>query len=121
MKTLLSAFLIGVSAYALQAGAAEKAETAKEGGGDAKAGFKAVRALDCARCHGPSYEGQVGPSLLDSVKQRSPEEFKKLVLEGNPGKGMPAYKDTKSAVENIDAMYAYFKGRAEGTVEAKPK
>lgn len=103
---------------ALYAGAAEKTDA---GAGDAKAGFKAVRALDCARCHGASYEGQVGPSLMDSVKQRSPEEFKKLVLEGNPGKGMPAYKDTKSAAENIDAIYAYFKGRADGTVEAKPK
>jgi cytochrome c55X len=117
MKTLVRALLIGVTA--LQVQAAEKTEAT--GGGDAKAGFKTARALDCARCHGPTYEGQVGPSLLESAKQRSPEEFKRLVLEGNPGKGMPAYKNTQSAVENIDAMYAYFKGRAEGTVEPKPK
>jgi cytochrome c55X len=119
MKTFFSAIFLVLSSFALQAQAAEPA--AKEGAGDAKAGFKTARALDCARCHGATYEGQVGPSLIDSAKQRSPDEFKRLVLEGNPAKGMPAYKNTPSAVENIDAMYAYFKGRAEGSVEAKPK
>jgi cytochrome c55X len=117
MKKFLSAIL--AVAWALPVGAAEP--ESKEAGGDAKKGFQVARQLDCARCHGAGYEGQVGPSLLDSAKQRSPEEFKRLVLEGNPGKGMPAYKNTPSAVENIDVMYAYFKGRAEGTVEAKPK
>jgi mono/diheme cytochrome c family protein len=123
MKTILNSVLAIAAAAALQV---HSQEPTKEGGGeakggDAKQGFQVVRQLDCARCHGASYEGQVGPSLLASAKQRSAEDFKRLVLEGNPGKGMPAYKNTPSAVENIDAMYAYFKGRAEGTVEAKPK
>lgn len=118
MKTFSGALVVGVSLAVFNAGAAEKMDA---GAGDAKAGFKTARALDCARCHGATYEGQVGPSLIESVKQRSAEDFKRLILEGNPGKGMPAYKDTKSAAENIDAMYAYFKGRADGTIEAKPK
>ena len=118
MKTFFNSLVAIAAASTLQV---HSQEPAKEGSGDAKKGFQIVRQLDCARCHGAGYEGQVGPSLLASAKQRSPEDFKRLVLEGNPSKGMPAYKNTPSAAENIDAVYAYFKGRAEGTVEAKPK
>lgn len=91
-----------------------------EGGGKADektvAGWRAIRALDCARCHGAKFEGQVGPSLLKSAKERDAESFKRLVLEGNPGAGMPAYKENKTVADNIDGIHAYFKGRADGSV-----
>ncbi|MDQ3194801.1 MAG: hypothetical protein M3Q32_00110 [Pseudomonadota bacterium] len=68
-----------------------------------------VRALDCARCHGE-------PSLLTSVKERDAESFKRLSLEGNAGRGMPPYKSNERAIKNIDAIHAFFKGLADGTV-----
>ena len=71
--------------------------------------WRTVRALDCARCHGE-------PSLLTSVKERDAESFKRLSLEGNAGRGMPPYKSNERAVKNIDAIHAYFKGLADGTV-----
>src|SRR5690242_3979385 len=44
---------------------------------DAKtlAGWKTWRALACERCHGAAQEGLVGPSLLESLKRLSKEEF----------------------------------------------
>ena len=33
-------------------------------------GWRAVRQLDCARCHGADYRGNVGPSLIESVQTR---------------------------------------------------
>jgi mono/diheme cytochrome c family protein len=76
----------------------------------------AIRQLDCARCHGASFEGSVGPSLLESVRTRDQVEFIRLIVEGNAQRGMPPYKSIKRATDNIEGMYRYFKGRAEGTI-----
>jgi len=38
-------------------------------------GFRAWRAGACDRCHGANQEGMVGPSLLESMKTLSKEEF----------------------------------------------
>jgi mono/diheme cytochrome c family protein len=80
--------------------------------------WRAMRQLDCARCHGADYTGNVGPSLLESARTRSPEEFKRLVLEGNTARGMPPYASVALAVKNVDGMYAYFRGRADGSIPA---
>jgi cytochrome c55X len=87
---------------------------------DAKihAAWQAVRQLDCARCHGRDYTGSVGGSLLESARVRNREEFVRLVLEGDPPRGMPPYRGVPLAVENADGMYAYFRGRANGTIPA---
>jgi cytochrome c55X len=87
---------------------------------DAKiyAAWQAMRQLDCARCHGRDYTGSVGGSLLESARTRSREEFLRLVLEGEPPRGMPPYRGVPLAVENVDGMYAYLRGRANGTIPA---
>jgi len=82
------------------------------------AAWRAIRQLDCARCHGRDYTGSVGGSLLESARTRSRDEFVRLVLDGNPTRGMPPYRGITLAVENADGMYAYFRGRADGTVPA---
>ena len=38
-------------------------------------GWKTWRALACERCHGAAQEGMVGPSLVESLKTLSKEEF----------------------------------------------
>src|ERR1700752_323798 len=54
-------------------------------------GWRAVRQLDCARCHGADYRGNYGPSLMESVLTRSRADFTRLILDGNAQRGMPPY------------------------------
>jgi mono/diheme cytochrome c family protein len=79
-------------------------------------GFRAWRAAACDRCHGAYQQGLVGPSLLVSLKTISKEEFVKTVSEGRLDKGMPSFKTSKTVMENLDGLYAYLKGRAEGDI-----
>ena len=44
------------------------------------------------------------------------EQFKKAVLMGAPDKGMPSMNTSKQAVDNIDNLYAYLKGRSDGAI-----
>lgn len=80
-------------------------------------GWKTWRALACERCHGPAQEGLVGPSLIDSLKVLSKDEFKKTVLHGRIEKGMPNFDGSKQVVENIDNLYGYLKGRSDGAIQ----
>ncbi len=79
-------------------------------------GFRAWRAAACDRCHGPNQEGMVGPSLIQSLKVLTKEEFVKTVLEGRLEKGMVSFKENPQVVQNIDALYAYLKGRSDGAI-----
>lgn len=79
-------------------------------------GFKTWRAAACDRCHGPNQEGLVGPSLIDSLKVLTEDQFKQTVTEGRLQKGMPSWKTNKKVMENIDALYAYLKGRSDGKI-----
>jgi mono/diheme cytochrome c family protein len=80
-------------------------------------GWRTWRALACERCHGARQEGMVGPSLLDSLKRLSKEEFKQSILKGRPEKGMPNFDGSKMVTENIDGLYAYLKGRSDGAIQ----
>ena len=80
-------------------------------------GFKTWRAMACERCHGAAQEGGLGPSLVESLKVMSKEDFKTVVLKGRPEKGMPNFDGSKKVVENIDHLYAYLKGRSDGQIE----
>jgi mono/diheme cytochrome c family protein len=86
---------------------------------DAKtyAGWQAVRANDCARCHGAQYTGQVGPSLIESVKTRDKSAFINIILEGNLQRGMPGYKTVPGVADNVEGIYAYFKAMADGKIK----
>jgi len=80
-------------------------------------GWKTWRALACERCHGPRQEGLVGPSLIESMKRLSKDEFKQTMLKGRPEKGMPNFDGSKMVTENIDGLYAYLKGRSDGAIK----
>lgn len=80
-------------------------------------GWKTWRAMACERCHGAAQEGMVGPSLVNSLKVLSKDEFKATVLKGRIEKGMPNFEGSKMVNENIDNLYAYLKGRSDGAIE----
>jgi len=80
-------------------------------------GWRTWRALACERCHGARQEGMVGPSLIESLRRLSKDEFKGSVLKGRPEKGMPNFDGSKMVTENIDGLYAYLKGRADGAIQ----
>lgn len=79
-------------------------------------GFRAWRAAACDRCHGAYQQGLVGPSLLVSLKTLGKDDFVKTVTDGRLDKGMPSFKTSKTVMENLDGLYAYLKGRAEGDI-----
>jgi mono/diheme cytochrome c family protein len=73
--------------------------------------------VNCARCHGQDVlPNPVAANLLISVAPGGPmassENFTQVVSEGRPARGMPAFK-TILDPEQIEAVYAYVKGRAE--------
>jgi mono/diheme cytochrome c family protein len=80
-------------------------------------GWKTWRALACERCHGAAQEGMVGPSLVNSLKVLTKDQFKETVLHGRIEKGMPNFDGSKMVVENIDNLYAYLKGRSDGAIQ----
>ena len=79
-------------------------------------GFRAWRAGACDRCHGANQQGLVGPSLLESLKTLSKEDFVKTVRDGRLDKGMVSFATSKSVMDNIDNLYAYLKGRSDGAI-----
>jgi len=80
-------------------------------------GWRTWRAAACERCHGAKQEGLVGPSLIDSLKVLSKEDFKKTVMKGRPERGMPNFDGSPQVVENLDNLYTYLKGRSDGKIE----
>jgi mono/diheme cytochrome c family protein len=80
-------------------------------------GWKTWRALACERCHGAAQEGMVGPSLVNSLKVLTKDQFKETVLHGRIEKGMPNFDGSKMVVENLDNLYSYLKGRSDGAIQ----
>jgi mono/diheme cytochrome c family protein len=80
-------------------------------------GWKTWRAMACERCHGPEQEGLVGPSLVNSLKVLTKEQFHTTIMNGRPDKGMPNFGGVHMIQENWENLYAYLKGRSEGNVK----
>jgi mono/diheme cytochrome c family protein len=80
-------------------------------------GWRTWRALACERCHGAQQEGAVGPSLVESLRKLSKEEFEQTVLKGRIDKGMPNFSASKMVNDNIEGLYAYLKGRSDGAIQ----
>jgi len=82
--------------------------------------------VQCARCHGQdALPNPVAANLLVSLAPGGPAAdkatFTKVVMEGRPDRGMPPFKDIMTP-EQVDAVYAYLKGRAEKRIPAgRPK
>jgi mono/diheme cytochrome c family protein len=73
--------------------------------------------VNCARCHGQdALPNPVAANLLISLAPGGPfaseQKFIPLVTEGLPARGMPAFKGILTP-DQIKAIYAYVKGRAE--------
>src|SRR5215468_10428620 len=83
-------------------------------------GFRAWRAAACDRCHGANQQGMVGPSLIESLKTLSKEDFVETVRDGRLDKGMMSFASSKMVMDNIDNLYAYLKGRSNGDI-TRPK
>jgi mono/diheme cytochrome c family protein len=98
------------------AGAAGQAQPAAKFSATEYEGWRQY-SVNCARCHGQDVlPNPVAANLLVSLAPDGPintlEKFSLVVSEGRPGRGMPAFKAVLAA-EQIRAVYAYVKGRAE--------
>jgi len=76
------------------------------------AAWETLRAVECARCHGKDYEGLAAPSIIEYVRTQNRDMFVRMVLDGDPARGMPAYRHNPRVLESIDDIYRYFLGRA---------
>lgn len=79
-------------------------------------GFRTWRQAACDRCHGANQEGLVGPSLVNSLKTLTKEEFVTTVTNGRLDKGMQSFGSSKVVMDNINQLYAYLKGRSDGAI-----
>lgn len=79
-------------------------------------GFRTWRQAACDRCHGANQEGLVGPSLVNSLKVLTKEEFITTVTNGRLDKGMQSFKTSEVVMSNINQLYAYLKGRSDGAI-----
>ena len=73
--------------------------------------------VHCARCHGQDVLGNpVAANLLMLLGPNGPidteEKFADIVTAGAPAGGMPPFKSVLT-LEQIKAIYAYVKGRAD--------
>jgi mono/diheme cytochrome c family protein len=101
----------------------EKPYVVKDGKID-KAGFNGWRRYteSCLRCHGPDGAGSsYGPSLVDSLKEMSEEDFKEVVINGRvstvrPNSVMPEFGMVEDVAMYIDDIYAYLKARSDGVL-----
>jgi mono/diheme cytochrome c family protein len=85
---------------------------------DLASAWRTLRVIDCARCHGASYLGSSGPSIVEYARAQSREAFVRAVLDGEPARGMPGYRGNPLVQPAIDGIYRYFKGRADGVITA---
>lgn len=119
MKLKQTLALLACAGFTMAGMAQDKLYTVVDGTKvDAKTmdGFRAWRAAACDRCHGANQEGMVGPSLINSLKTLSKEEFIKTVRDGRLEKGMQSFGTNKMVMDNIDNLYAYLKGRSDGAI-----
>jgi mono/diheme cytochrome c family protein len=80
-------------------------------------GFKAWRQANCAACHGANQEGLAGPSLVNSLKTLTKEEFVTTVTNGRIERGMPPHSGSPLVMENMNKIYSYLKGRSNGDIK----
>jgi mono/diheme cytochrome c family protein len=79
-------------------------------------GWRVLRTVDCARCHGKDYTGLAAPSIVSYAASVNRETFIRTVLDGDPPRGMPGYRANSYVTDNFDDIYRYFQARAAGYV-----
>lgn len=77
----------------------------------------------CHTCHGPDGLGSsYAPSLVDSLKTMSYEDFTEVVINGRENVStsqqnvMPAFGTVMDVATYIDDIYAYLKARSDGAL-----
>jgi cytochrome c55X len=85
--------------------------------------WRVLRAVECARCHGKDYAGLAAPSIVDYAALQSRAMFDRMILDGDPIRGMPGFRSNPYVAENLDDIYRYFLARAKGDVgpEYRPR
>jgi cytochrome c553 len=79
--------------------------------------WRALRVVNCDRCHGKDYEGLSAPSIVAFARGQSRERFLQMLLDGDPPRGMPGYRSNPLVTRNIDGIYRYFTLRATGAIQ----
>jgi mono/diheme cytochrome c family protein len=77
--------------------------------------------LNCSRCHGQDAEGtSFAPSLVEALGKGGPvqtePEFLTIACNGVPGTGMPSWCKLGLDKAQLQQIYLYVKGRADGTM-----
>ena len=120
-KSFLALLAVGVSAFAAHAQGFHNAPASVKQlknpyEGQPPAATKRLFHLDCARCHGKDYAGLAAPSIVGYAATQSREMFIRMVLDGDPIRGMPGYRGNAYVAENLDDIYRYFLARANGEI-----
>jgi|SRR5882672_403228 len=82
------------------------------------AAWRTLRAFECGRCHGKDYDGLAAPSIVEYARLVDRDLFMRKILDGDPVRGMPGYRDIAPVAERIDDIYRYFVARANETLDA---
>ena len=83
--------------------------------------WRALRIVNCDRCHGKYYEGQSAPSIIAYVRNQSRDMFFRMLLDGDPPRGMPGYRNNPFVSKNIEGIYRYFTLRANGEISSSSR
>jgi mono/diheme cytochrome c family protein len=77
----------------------------------------------CLRCHGPDGAGSsYGPSLVDSAKRMTQDEFNEIVVNGRTNVSaasenvMPPFGEVEDVVMYLEDIWAYLKARTDGAL-----
>ena len=92
--------------------AAARAERPSDAG--LLAAWQALRNADCARCHGKNYDGLAAPSIIEYARLVDRDLFIRKVLDGDPARGMPGYRNVAPIASRIDDIHRSFVGRVHG-------
>jgi mono/diheme cytochrome c family protein len=76
---------------------------------------------NCSRCHGQSAEGtSFAPSLVQALSAGGPvpteQVFLGIACKGIAGTGMPAWCSLGLGNDQLQTIYAYLEGRADGAI-----
>lgn len=117
--TVLAAVLAAATTVPREALTAEPAQSLEKADVSAESviqAWRTIRQMDCARCHGRDHDGLAAPSVLQFVRTQSRERFDRIVLDGDPQRGMPGYGKAPRVADSIDSIYRYFLLRANGAI-----
>jgi methanol metabolism-related c-type cytochrome len=121
---IAGALCVGLAAAPLADAADEKPYRVEDGKVD-QATFNGYRRYgnSCLQCHGPDGAGSsYAPSLMESLKHLSPEQFNEVVINGRQNvtqsqqNVMPPFGHVEDVVLYLSDIYGYLKARSDGAL-----